>query len=860
MEILPHAKLFFNNKLKGGGAFLRYPKGIAVSCTILMKLKSKLLFPVVIVITLAAITGIYLSDKILTDLINDQIQQQDAILYSELKESATNQIAEIHKSVERIGDKALGEATIFSTLPQVQEAYQLALKGDIHDENDITLLEARNVLRKFIKPLLYAHKRDTGLEQLSLHFYLPSNRSLLRVWRDGWQIERNGKRVDLSDDLSPSRPMLTQINQGDHKALKGVEVGGEGFMIRGITSITAPDGTHLGSNEVFFGFNDLLKVTKTQKELNYAVYMNADLLPIAAQLQDPSEYPVIDEKYVLTASTDLKLSSSLIGSAFLDNGKSDPFSQLSDHYYLTSFPIRDYSGNTVGVMAMINDISQQKAAISLIRENGEKTASNLILRVFIGAVVTCLTTLALLWLILTKTILNPLKKSVSFASRVARGDFSSNLDIAQKDEIGDLSDALNAMVRDFGTLLRSISNSSQNISVASMDISSMSSRIANGARETLQQSRSVNSSAGNMSSNMDSVAAASEQTTTNVNMVAAAAEEMSATIDEIAQNSQRAHEITIKAVSRAQSSSEKVGRLDEAARKISGVAESITEISEQTNLLALNATIEAARAGEAGKGFAVVAAEIKELARQAAKATQEIKNSIEEVRKSTVETVNDIDEITTVIGDINTIVAMIATAVEEQSSTTREIAANISQASDGISEVNVNVANTSTLASEIAGQIGSVSKIAEDTSGNMEQMEFNIAALMNISRYLKAMTEHFRFSEGLFDIEQIKKSHLEWSTKIDKALKKEIILKPDEVTSHKDCAFGKWYKENQGHKMASHPVYEVLGKQHEQIHSLCFEIASLIERGEESKVNDAMGRFNHERILFFKSLDELYGS
>jgi len=37
MEILPHATLFFNNKLKGGGAFLRYPKGIAVSCTILMK-------------------------------------------------------------------------------------------------------------------------------------------------------------------------------------------------------------------------------------------------------------------------------------------------------------------------------------------------------------------------------------------------------------------------------------------------------------------------------------------------------------------------------------------------------------------------------------------------------------------------------------------------------------------------------------------------------------------------------------------------------------------------------------------------------------------------------------------------------
>ena len=78
------------------------------------------------------------------------------------------------------------------------------------------------------------------------------------------------------------------------------------------------------------------------------------------------------------------------------------------------------------------------------------------------------------------------------------------------------------------------------------------------------------------------------------------------------------------AVTQAEQTDARIGKLSRAAQQIGDVVKLITAIAEQTNLLALNATIEAARAGDAGRGFAVVASEVKSLASQTAKATDEI--------------------------------------------------------------------------------------------------------------------------------------------------------------------------------------------------------------------------------------------
>ena len=90
--------------------------------------------------------------------------------------------------------------------------------------------------------------------------------------------------------------------------------------------------------------------------------------------------------------------------------------------------------------------------------------------------------------------------------------------------------------------------------------------------------------------------------------------------------------------------SETVQLLVENVQKVSGITDSIFNISSQTNLLALNASIEAARAGEAGRGFSVVADEIRKLAEETKSSTEKITAIINELTTVTNKTQAEIEE------------------------------------------------------------------------------------------------------------------------------------------------------------------------------------------------------------------------
>ncbi len=337
---------------------------------------------------------------------------------------------------------------------------------------------------------------------------------------------------------------------------------------------------------------------------------------------------------------------------------------------------------------------------------------------------------------------------VAMARRIAKGDLDFRIDTSSDDRTSLLA-SLNDMVINLQKLIGKITAEGRRLGKTSRDLEKAAEEMAGDARESAERSNAVAGATEEMSVNMDAVSSASEQAANNVNIVATAVEEMTSAVQEIATSTDKASRITREAVQYAESSSEKVNTLGEAAREISKVTEVITEISEQTNLLALNATIEAARAGEAGKGFAVVANEIKELAKQTAEATGEIKNLISSIQASTDDTVDEIEQISRVINDVNEIVSSIAVAVEEQTSVTSDISANVVEAAGGIGKVNENVAQSSTVAGEIARDIAEVSELAENSRKCSIKVEMSAQLLTAIVDEMERETGKFRIADHI---------------------------------------------------------------------------------------------------------------
>lgn len=78
--------------------------------------------------------------------------------------------------------------------------------------------------------------------------------------------------------------------------------------------------------------------------------------------------------------------------------------------------------------------------------------------------------------------------------------------------------------------------------------------------------------------------------------------------------------------------------LQEQAKSIQGIVQTIRDIASQTNLLALNAAIEAAHAGPYGKGFEVVAAEVRKLSKEVSESIAQIQGTISGITKEISDT------------------------------------------------------------------------------------------------------------------------------------------------------------------------------------------------------------------------------
>ncbi|QSR17555.1 MULTISPECIES: methyl-accepting chemotaxis protein [Sphingomonadaceae] len=192
-------------------------------------------------------------------------------------------------------------------------------------------------------------------------------------------------------------------------------------------------------------------------------------------------------------------------------------------------------------------------------------------------------------------------------ARLAEGDLTKRLE-------QDLGGAFGSLRSDFNR--------------AAEDLSRVFSQVTEANGETLNTSREIAASVGDLSNrneqqsmSVQSISGAISSVTGRVIEAAHTAASAQSEVNEIGGEVSRGGQVIRDAI-------EAMDRIESSSREIGQIIAVIDGISFQTNLLALNAGVEAARAGEAGKGFAVVATEVRALAQRSADAANDIKNLI----------------------------------------------------------------------------------------------------------------------------------------------------------------------------------------------------------------------------------------
>jgi methyl-accepting chemotaxis protein len=379
--------------------------------------------------------------------------------------------------------------------------------------------------------------------------------------------------------------------------------------------------------------------------------------------------------------------------------------------------VKILNGTSNDLFSKLTDLTDKLvASVNKTRAQANKDADSTAQTVLYATIAAAVTGLALgvalaLWT--SRLIVSPIRRVRDLLGRMADGDLTEAVSVDSRDEVGQMSAALERMRESMRDTVAHIADTSGALAASSQQLTAVSGSMAASAQE--------------MSAQANVVAETAELVSRNVQTVAAGSEQMGSSIGEISHNANEAVSVAAQAVEVAAGTTGTMNKLGESSAEIADVVKVITSIAEQTNLLALNATIEAARAGESGKGFAVVASEVKDLAQETARATEDIARRVQAIQADTAGAVEAISEISAIIGRINDYQLTIASAVEEQSATTGEISRSVAEAATGSSEIASNIAGVAAAASTTTEGVTDSQRAAQELARMSNDLQEAVA-------------------------------------------------------------------------------------------------------------------------------------
>ncbi|WP_447962271.1 methyl-accepting chemotaxis protein [Nitrospira sp. Ecomares 2.1] len=319
---------------------------------------------------------------------------------------------------------------------------------------------------------------------------------------------------------------------------------------------------------------------------------------------------------------------------------------------------------------------------------------------YMGILAVGLLMMGLLYLMIAKLVVKPMKSLESMAERAKEGDLTGRASVNSQDEIGRTSESFNMMFDRVSEVIGSVKTAVSGITTGTSEINAGTSDLA--GRTSAQ-------------------AGALEETSASM-------EEMTSTIKQNADNAKQANQLAVAAREVAEKGGavtdkavEAMDEINKSSKKIADIINVIDEIAFQTNLLALNAAVEAARAGEQGRGFAVVASEVRNLAQRSATAAKEIKTLINE----SVQKVGGGSELVNrsgqTLAEIVNSVKRVTDIISEISAASQEQAAGIDQVNKAVMQMDQGTQQNAALVEQATSASQSMAQQAEDL---LRQVEF----------------------------------------------------------------------------------------------------------------------------------------
>lgn len=419
----------------------------------------------------------------------------------------------------------------------------------------------------------------------------------------------------------------------------------------------------------------------------------------------------------------------------------------------------DYDTTKKTIMKPLEQFQQKMNTRAENEANAAKQkASQMLTVTVLVLIITFGALLAIFIIIFVK--LKPLKLVNKKITEIAQsgGDLTGRLDYSGKDEIGEISKSLNAMLETLQSIIIDVRNASRSVMSSSSKLVENTKETASATEEITRQGVGIEQGATtSVQSTLDASHAINEMSV-GVQRIAGSAEDLAnvatETEKEAASGVNFIQEVSKQMAQISDSVSSTVdivSNLKDRSSHIEKIVSAITEISNQTNLLALNASIEAARAGEHGRGFSVVASEIRKLAEHSSASTGQIFGLLQDITKDSQETERAMQEVTSEVlngqkkmeeaiesfENILKSTQKVAWQVQEVSAISEEMAA-------GSEEIAASVTEMATIAEESLTGVKAVNDMTAKQSSLVQEVASLTDLLSKDSQSLEALVMKFK--------------------------------------------------------------------------------------------------------------------